>query len=625
MRTRRVRAVVDAACFCFVLLAPRAAAAQQTPKSQTFEYSPYEKETIERALVATHHEIDPNAEGKIIESVETVRLEVLEDRDPIPDQVLGIKTRKIGNSLHTLSRDYIIRRELLLHVGEPYMKVLADESARNLRLRRPLQLSIVIIVPVKGSTPDKVGVLMITKDIWSLRLSFELSVTPGGLENLIIVPQETNLAGLHHTASTRFVYQPESYTLGVGYNIPRFGKSSSNWIGASAGASVIINRRRLEPEGSAMNVSVGQGLYSTRTDWAWNANAGYAVAVSRLYSNAQLANFAYRRPAADFTTPAERDGNTAASAVFIPIEYRTGSLTSSVGVTRAFGWALKNSFTLAMNVARGSVRGMNLDGRDPAAVAAYRAKYLPIGEDRIYPSLSWATFRNDFLRTIDVNTLALQEDFRIGHDVSVTVYPVSQALGSTRDLLGVSASAAYAIPIGDGLVGVGASTVAENDLNRKAITDASVGGSFGAVTPRIGIGRIAMNASFLNRYRNYLNARTTTGGDDRLRGYPTNFFVGKDTIFYNLEFRSTSVEILKCQLGGVAFFDAGDAASGFDMLHAKQSVGVGVRALFPQVNRLVFRADLAFPLKRGPFPEAVSDKPVDPVGFYFTFGQAFSP
>ena len=74
------------------------------------------------------------------------------------------------------------------------------------------------------------------------------------------------------------------------------------------------------------------------------------------------------------------------------------------------------------------------------------------------------------------------------------------------------------------------STFAENQDG--IITDGSVGGSFGAVTPRIfGIGRIAMNASFSNRYRNYLNARTFIGGEDRLRGYPTAFFAGKDMPF----------------------------------------------------------------------------------------------
>jgi hypothetical protein len=206
--------------------------------------------------------------------------------------------------------------------------------------------------------------------------------------------------------------------------------------------------------------------------------------------------------------------------------------------------------------------------------------------------------------------------------VTASVYPVSRALGSSRDFLGLSASAGYSVAMGDGLVSASASTFAEQ---KSELTDASVSAGLSVVTPRTGLGRLVMNASFINRYRNYLNAHTLTGGDDRLRGYPSNYFIGKDAVFYNLEFRSTSVEILKFALGGVAFFDAGDAAQAFDLLRAKQSVGVGARVLFPQANRFVFRADLAFPLALGPFPETGIPTKVDPVGFYFSFGQAFGP
>ena len=111
----------------------------------------------------------------------------------------------------------------------------------------------------------------------------------------------------------------------------------------------------------------------------------------------------------------------------------------------------------------------------------------------MYPQLTWATFTNDYLRTLDINTLALQEDYRLGHDVSVSVYPVAKAIGSTRDILGVSGHAGYAIAMGDGLVGASVSTVAEESDG--TVSDGSVGGSFGVATPRFGIGRIVMNAS----------------------------------------------------------------------------------------------------------------------------------
>ena len=603
MRRRVAIAGLFAVC---ALLVPAAARAQQKPTSQSFGYSPYEQETITRSLAAMGARIDAAPEGKVIEGIETVRLEVLEDRDPVPEQVIGIQTRKILNSLHFTSRDNVIRREMLLAEGDRYDQVIVDETARNMRTRMPVQLSVIIIVPVQGSRSDKVRLLVITKDIWSLRLSFDLAVTPGGLENLLIVPQETNLFGWHHTASSTFQLQPESYTLGLSYRVPRFG---TTWVGASAGASITMNRREGKPEGSAMSISVGQGLYSTRTEWAWSAAAGYATGVARRYVNAHLGLFN------SAITPNVADN--------IPTQYNSSSRSASIGVTRSFGWGFKNNFSLTMNASRAEYTTFGTQAFDPRAVADYEERFVPRGEARVYPALSWATFSNDHLRTLDINTLALQEDYRLGHDVSASVYPVTKALGSSRDLIGVSARAGYSIPLGDGLVGASVATFAENADS--GVTDASVSGSFGAVTPRLGFGRLVMNTSFVNRYQNYLRARTILGGNDRLRGYPSNFFFGKDAVFYNLELRSTSVEILKFALGVVAFFDAADAAQGFDMLHAKQSLGFGIRALFPQVNRLVFRADLAFPLKRGPFPEQGIASKVDPVGFFFSFDQAFGP
>lgn len=620
MPTVRKRAFALAAGL--VLLSPAAAHAQAKPTSEAPSgYSAYEQDTIDRALADMHLELDPAPEGKTIERIDTVRLEVIEDRDVNwLGGTVAPPVRGFLNSLHWVSRDSIIRREMLLDVGDKWEQVTVDEIARNMRARMPLQVSIVLIVPVKGSAPDKVAALVITKDIWSLRLTYALSVSAGGLEDLTLIPQETNLLGLQHTLSTRFRYQPESFTVGAGYAIPRFGRS---WVGASASANVFINRHSGDLEGSAVSVAVGQGLYSTRTEWAWSASAGYSVGIARLYSNARVAAF-------DPTPQSDPTDD-------IPIQYRTASATASVGLTRSFGWALKNNFSLTMNAATSSVRGVNLGGFDPREVGAFEQRYFPVGEDRVYPALSWATFKNDYLRTLDINTLVLQEDYRLGHDFSVSVYPVTKALGSTRDLFGVSARAGYSVPVGDGLVGASVSTVAEEDLVTHEISDGNVAGSFGAVTPRIGFGRIVMNTSFVNRYRDYLNSFTTTGGNDRLRGYPSNFFIGKDSYFYNIEYRSASVKVLAAQVGAVAFYDAGAAAQGFDKLTPKQSLGAGLRMLFPQINRLVLRADFAVPLDRGPFPGSATCsaqdyasalagcKAIDPFGFTITIDQAFAP
>jgi outer membrane protein assembly factor BamA len=587
----------------------------QKPVSKTTEYSPYEREAIDIALEDLKREIDPSPEGKIIGHYVGVRLEVLENRDPGPELLKPIPilslagryvTKPMINWLHVTSKEFIIRREFLLKEGERYVQVIIDETARNMRVRMPLQVSLVVMVPIKSKEdPGKVDILVITKDIWSLRLSIDPAVTSGGVERFVLVPQETNFLGLHHTAQTRFEYAPETLTFGVGYKVPRFGYS---WIGAGASAAIVINQRRSEPEGSSVGVSVGQGLYSTRTPWAWDADASYSVGVARRYSNAKvLALDFHRGPGVEA----------------IPWEYKARSYSASASVSRSFGWAIKNNFSISFNASAASYDTFNLSAYTPEAQALFRQIVLPTTETRVYPSFGWSTFTTNFLRTLDVNTLALQEDFRLGHDVGVSIYPVPRALGSSRDLIGVSAKAGYAVALGDGMAGARVSGFAED--HDGDITDGSVSTGVGAITPRIfGFGRLAMNASFSNRYANYLNARTFIGGEDRLRGYPTAFFAGKDTVLFNFEYRSRSIQILKAQIGGVLFFDAGDAAYGLDKIRPKQSVGFGIRTLFPQVNRTVFRLDVGFPMDRGPFPE-ISPVPVDPMNIFFGVDQAFSP
>ena len=128
------------------------------------------------------------------------------------------------------------------------------------------------------------------------------------------------------------------------------------------------------------------------------------------------------------------------------------------------------------------------------------------------------------------------------------------------------------------------------------------------------------DAQILSRYRNYLNAENFLGGNTRLRGYPTNFFVGKDVIVSNLELRTRPVELLHTvELGADLFYDVGDAANGLSNLHMVQSLGAGMRALFPQLDRLIFRVDFGFPVGEG-----AREPGVAPWSFFFAFQQAFT-
>ena len=103
--------------------------------------------------------------------------------------------------------------ELLLEPGSPYRTLLAQETARN--LRGLIQLSIVLVVPTQGRRPGTVRVLVITKDVWSLRVNWALQVINSSITSLVLNPSEENLFGSHAIVGALFVLDPATYSLGV--------------------------------------------------------------------------------------------------------------------------------------------------------------------------------------------------------------------------------------------------------------------------------------------------------------------------------------------------------------------------------------------------------------------------
>ncbi|MCS6900107.1 MAG: hypothetical protein RMJ98_10690, partial [Myxococcales bacterium] len=444
--------------------------------------------------------------------------------------------------------------------------------------------------------------IVITKDVWSLRLNWDVAFSPGGLERLVLAPTETNLLGYQHTTGLRLDLLPESAALGVRYTIPRL---LGFWITTGAEAGVILHRRTREVEGSFGSLTVERPLYSTRTLWGLRFSSTFRDEISRRYVNARLSRFARRE----------------APEAAIPFLYRSTRATTTAVATRSFGWALKNDLSLGLELL---LRRFSIPGEehfDPETVEAFRRTRVPTTDDRLSPFVQWRSYTTHFLRTLDLETLGLQEDVRLGHSASLRIYPSWSGVLSTRTLLGVAMTAGYTVPLGNGYAQVGVGSTTEHQPvgnGYQRIADGALGVDGRVVTPRLPWGRLLVDGSLLHRYRNYLNRISFLGGDGRLRGWPSSYLVGKDLVVYNVEFRTKPVQILSCQLGGAVFYDVGDAANGLSRVDPKQSVGLGFRALFPQLDRVVFRGDLGFPLQRGGLPPGVQ-----PVSFFVAFLQAF--
>ncbi|MFO0549030.1 MAG: hypothetical protein U0271_11625 [Polyangiaceae bacterium] len=591
MSVRAQRSAIILGVVMSVMGVARAASADGAAE----RFSVYERETIGDALDATETELDPEPEGKIIEGIVVRPLDVFERRDPLPYVI-----QDFLNIFHATTRPQLIEQQVLLHVGDRYEQRLVDESARNLRGIR--QLSTVLIVAVRGSAPDKVKLLVIAKDIWSLRLNSDFRLANDQLEYLLLVPAEENLAGIHHTLAVRFELEPDVYTFGVLYKVPRIGGS---WVSGAASANVLVNRESGEPEGTWGTFSYGQPLYSTRAEWSWIAAIAWRDEITRYFKGVEPLTFD-----AD-ATPDVDDA--------IPIQFKTDLLSGRLAFVRSFGHAVKTDILFGAEASRATYRPLDLSGYAPEAAKEFVDRQLPLSDTRIYPYVGLASYSTKFKTYVDFETLGLQEDYRIGHDSYVKLYPVIAELGATRSFMGASVGASASAALGDGHLRVYSEGLLEAAPEK--VYDASMTVGVRVVSPRTSVGRLVVDGAWQERFANYLNKRSTIGGESRLRGYPSGAYRGENVIAANLEFRSRPFDVYTIQLGATAFFDTGAAWDRGEHLALRPSVGAGFRLVFPQLERTVMRIDWALPLALDP---SVGVTSIFPGRFLVTFEQAFA-
>ncbi|MGH7295194.1 MAG: hypothetical protein ACRELB_09685, partial [Polyangiaceae bacterium] len=155
-----------------------AARAQAPPAAERQQvYSPYEQQTIDEVLQDKGLRRDPAPEGKLVERIDIVPLPPFEKRDVLPRWL---------NVFHVTTRERVVRREVLLRQGGRYEQAVVDDTIRNLRrLPGVPQLSAVLVVAAAGSAPGSVVVVVITKDVWSLRLNWNVVADNGGLDQFV--------------------------------------------------------------------------------------------------------------------------------------------------------------------------------------------------------------------------------------------------------------------------------------------------------------------------------------------------------------------------------------------------------------------------------------------------------
>lgn len=575
-------------------LALSATGARADDAEREASLSPYERETIDLALEASGGALEDRPEGKIVEAVEIRPLDVFEPRDPLPGFF-----QDFLNFFHATTRPFVIERQVLLRVGEPYTQAAADETARN--LRRIRQLSTVLVVAAKGSRADRVKVIVIAKDIWSLRLNSDFRAANDQLEYLLLAPSEENLGGLHHSASLRFELLPDTVRVGLGYKVPRIAGS---WLQAAATTNVILSRVDGTPEGTSGSFSYGQPLYSTRAEWSWLGSIVWLDEKTRFFQGVEPLRY-------DAPSTPEDDA--------IPIQYSTDVLAGRVSFVRSFGGAVKHDLLFGAEASRQSYKPFGQEGLSPQVRREFLEDNVPTGETRLYPYVGYAGYATRFKSYQGFETLGLQEDFRVGHDVYVKLYPVFDALGATRTFFGEASGASASAELGpDGHLRVWAESVIEASAVR--VWDARAAVGYRVVSPRFGVGRLIADGLWFQRFENFLNRRSTVGGEGRLRGYPSGAYRGENVIANNVELRSRAAELWTVQLGATAFYDSAAVWDHDELPAFRHDAGVGLRVVFPQLERTAMRLDWAVPFALDPDVGVTS---IFPGRFVLTFEQAF--
>jgi hypothetical protein len=594
---------------CFTCTAAAQAAKPAKPEAETRRYSPLEIERIRRALLRVGGSLDPDPAGKRIESIEVVALPVFEPEDPGPTFL---------NWFHATTQNYVIEREVLFGIGSAYEQRRSDEIERN--LRSLLLFSVVVGLPVRGREPDSIRYVIVTKDLWSLRVGWDGRINKGVVDYLSMAPTERNLFGTGRQLFGNLAFGRRTYTVGAGFYEPRLAGSRTRIL---VKANAIVNCQDGEIEGSSGAFQYSRPLYSTRARWSYGTSVAWSNVRNPLPVTGNLEGAICSASNADEIQVTLQGGKKA----ILPNQYYFDSQSFAQSFTRSYGYAYKTNLSFGFEAIRSAYGDADLSrvragNAEPPLTAVeystlinYYDRLVPTSTTRLGPFFQIQSFTTNFHRDINSETLALQEDvdFRLGQVASLKVYPALRALGSTRDLLGMDATLSYATSVDTGYVK--GSITHEVELSRPEDTDAALSLAFRFTSPRLKLGRFVYDARVVDHYRNFRNTPLGLGGTNRLRGYQNTVAVGSHYVVGNLEFRSRPVEILSAQLAAVLFHDMGDAFDKFGEIHLRQGVGGGIRFLAPQLDRDVFRVDVGVPV---PFSERGGE-----VTVIATFGQAF--
>ncbi|MCA9539300.1 MAG: hypothetical protein KC620_10465 [Myxococcales bacterium] len=533
----------------------------------------YEWQQVFKALLSTGLILDARPDGKRIAFVRIHRFPVFVKDEPLPT---------FPNAVHFTTAEDVVRREVLLEPGDIFDRERLAETARNLRELHIF--SVVACVPVRAEKANEVGLLVVTRDLWSLRLETRFQTTDGFIDQLRVQLTERNLFGRNKRASLRFDLLPLTFSTGAIYVDPRLAGESLRLL---TSADVIFTRADAAHDGVKLLFDLARPFYDLRQPWGFDLQLEYDDVVTRQVQQGKV--LGYDAPE---TTEVEAIPRVFSDRLLIVQGTADMQRGESVIARLSLGAGYLGRTVEAHDEAR-------LEAVDAVAGAAFARDVLPSELHWVYPVMTFSVFAARYRTYTNLSGFGLSEDVRLGPSVSFTARQSLRALGADEDTLSVQGYATWREDwAGDGLIEAAFGGRARlrygrpsNWIDRTGLLRAR------GATPTLGFGRFVARADWLLNRDHLTPPLVTLGGDNGLRAYGSQaiYGFGVDRIRTNIEYRTPPFVYSFLHLGAVAFFDAGGLLPREGAAIWRHGAGLGLRMVVPQASRFAYRLDLGVP------------------------------
>ncbi len=512
----------------------------------------------------------PQFEGKIVRNIYVKVNDIFDDSED------GL-VYKTANNLKMNTKEYIVKREILLKEGKEFKQTLFDQSARNLRSFKFLRN----IVFKAEESAGFIDIYVAVQDTWTLIPQVGFSSGSGNNKSSIGLVEQ-NILGYGKKLGAKYSEEDNRTSLETIYEDIRFLGTKNNFTVG------LFDRN----DGKIEFVSLVNPFRSFSQTEAWSFDAYNGNTIGRLFENA---NEVY----------IFRQENT-----YVNTRYSIARGNPELKVRRlSFGLDyISDTFQQADAE---DYDDLNLN---PAEVSN---NIDDLAKDRKYigPSLTYHYIEPKFISKNYVDRFDRVDDYNLGTEFSTSSMIAPKTIGSDLDTFLFSTSRSGGWKFGNdtflrGEMGYASrydQNGAHNSLYRGELKYFDILGPQYIGERYIGKHTLAFSlfadyAEKLDKDRQFL-----LGGEDVIRGYKSRTFEGDKRLGINIEDRMHFIDdaFQLVSLGGAVFLDAGGATRDpFGNIITEDfysDVGFGLRIAFPRsTGSQVLRLDIAYPLRDGP-------------------------